>query len=191
MSSTNTVKGALLYSGSQHIPPAPFVFQFNPATITHRKNYPNTATQVDEIIRFQLVLNAMEGMEQQDPVMTEHGIYPQIAALEEILSYQTQLQPASWLRILFRSRPARFLMWVYGERIIPVMLQRMTIRETMHNSTLKPIHAEVDISLRVLTSKDLGHNKEGLKILNNYHQQRKQKSELLKALTNVPLNSIR
>jgi len=185
MLTTNVLKGALLYSGSQHTQPTPFVFQFNPATISHRKNYSNTARRVGEIIRFQLVLNAMEGMEQQDPVMSEHGIYPQIAALEEILSYQSQLQSTSWLAKFFGFGPSRFLMWVYGERIIPVMLQRLIIRETMHNSTLKPIHAEVDISLRILTARDLGRNTEGLALLNSYLQQRKLKSALLEAIPDV------
>jgi len=181
MPAARILTGALRYSGSQHVLPAPVLFQFNPATITRRQIYSDVARRVTETIRFELVLNAMDSLEQEDPVGAEHGIYPQLAALEEILSYQQQLQSTSWLGRLFGYGPTRFLMWVYGERIVPVMLQRMTIQETMHNGTLKPIHAVVDITLRVLTEHDLGRNSDGLAVLDNYHQQRKLKSELVVA----------
>lgn len=181
MPSTRILKGALLYSGAQHITPRPFVFQFNPETITRRQVYSSGARNVSETIRFTLVLNAMEGMEQQDPVMTEHGIYPQIAALEEILSYQKQLSSNSWLSGLFGFGSSRFLIWIYGDRVIPVRLQNISIREQIHSSTLKPIHAVVDISLRVLTERDLRRNAEGLAMLAAYRQQRQRKSELIEA----------
>jgi len=43
----------------------------------------------------------------------------------------------------------------------------------------------VDISLRILTARDLGRNTEGLALLNSYLQQRKLKSALLEAIPDV------
>lgn len=177
MSPARILKGALAYSGAQTGAPGPVVFQFNPQTLTRLQDYSAQTNSVSEAIRFELVLNAVEGMEQEDAVMGEDGIYSQIAALEEILAYQSKLRPNNWLARLFGTSNSRILQFTYGERVIPVRLRRLHIKEILHNSELKPLHAKVAISLRVLTEQDLRGNQGGLQILARYQQYRKLKAD--------------
>lgn len=178
MPSSRMLKGALTYAGTQASPLRPVVFQFNPETMTRLQVYSEQANTITESIRFKLVLNAMEGIEQDDPEVVENGIYPQLAALEELLEQQTKQQRATgWPAWLFTTRIANFLVLMYGERIIPVKMQRLNIKEVLHNSQLKPIHATVDVTLRVLTEWDLRGNGEGLAALGAYKQYRHLKAQ--------------
>jgi len=178
MSSPHIQKGALTYSGKRSSLIRSVVFQFNPETVRRIQNLSESGNSLSESIRFELVLSAMEVMEQEESEVFEHGIYPQLAALEELLLMQTQGRRRSWLDWMFGSNDDRFLAWVYGERVIPVRIQRMTIREVLHNHRLQPIHATVDMALRVLTTTDLRGNAAGLEALSAYQQYRKLKSEL-------------
>ncbi len=172
------MKGALTVSGERSGLIQSVVFQFNPETIRRIQNYSESDNRLSESIRFELVLSAMETREQDASEVFEHGIYPQLAAIEELLQHQTQVRRRSWLGWLFGSNDDRFLAWVYGERVVPVKIQRMTIREVLHNYHLQPIHATVDIVLRVLTTIDLRGNVAGLEALGAYQQYRKIQSEL-------------
>jgi hypothetical protein len=178
MSSPHIQKGALTVSGKRSDSIKPVVFQFNPETIRRIQNYSESDNNLSESIRFELVLSAMEVLEQEASEIFEYGIYPQLAALEELLQYQTQVRRRSWLDWLFGSNDDRFLAWVYGERVIPVKIHRMTIREVLHNHRLQPIHATMDIALRVQTARDLRGNAAGLAALSAYKQYRQTKAEL-------------
>lgn len=179
MSSPKILKGALSYSGSDTQSTQLVVFQFNPETITRLQVYSEQANIITESIRFQLVLSAMEGMEQDVPDVVENGIYPQLAALEELLVQQTKQQRRRWPDWLFPSSNVNFLVFIYEERIIPVKIQRLNMKELLHNNQLKPIHAKVDIVLRVLTERDLRGNVAGLAALGAYNQYRHLKAQLI------------
>ncbi len=183
MPSPNLLKGALTYSGTHASLVQPVVFQFNPETMTRLQVYSEQANTITESIRFKLVVNAMEGMEQEDREVVENGIYPQLAALEELLAQQTKQQRTNWPDWLFPSRNGSFLVLMYGERIIPVKIQRLNMKEVLHNNQLKPIHATVDIALRVLTERDLRGNAVGLGILGAYKQYRHLKAQLIEMHT--------
>ena len=183
MPSPKILKGALTYSGTQTRLVQPVVFQFNPETMTRLQVYSEQTNTITESIRFQLVLNAMEGMEQDVPEVVENGIYPQLAALEELLVQQAKQQRKGWPAWLFPSRNNSFLVLIYGERIIPIKIQRLNMKEILHNSQLKPIHATVDISLRVLTEQDLRGNVGGLVALGAYKQYRHLKAQLTESHT--------
>jgi len=152
-------------------------FQFNPESLKRLQTYSEPANTLSESIRFELVLSALEGMEREVPGVVEHGIYPQLAALEELMLQQTLQSRSNWLDWLFPSRNDSFLALVYGERVIPVRIQRMNIMEVLHNHWLQPIHATVDMALRVLTTRDLRDNAGGLAALSAYKQYRQLKAE--------------
>jgi hypothetical protein len=178
MPSSHLLKGALAYAGKQTGSVQSLVFQFNPADLKRLQTFSEPANIVSESIRFELVFTAIEGMEQGQPDVLEHGIYPQLAALEELLLQQTQQQHKSWLHWLFPSKEDSFLALIYGERMIPVKIKRMNIKEVLHNHQLQPIHATVDIAFRVLTETDLRGNEAGLSALRAYKQYRQHKAEL-------------
>lgn len=179
MPSSQLLKGALIYHGVPDDFATPVVFQFNPASLTRLQVNAEQSDTITESIRFTLVFNAYEEIDQGDVGITENGIYPRLAALEELLEQQTALQQqtSGWLNWLFPQRTVGFLAFVYGERVIPVKMQRMNIKELIHNSQLVPLHANVDIHLRVLTKQELARNTEGLMALALYKQYRRHKAQ--------------
>ena len=183
MPSSRILKGALAYSDAQVGVPKPVVFQFNPEEISRTQQYHTQNKRTTEELRFELVFNAMSAMERSDD-QDQQNIYPYIAATEEILAYQKRVQRTSWLDILLRrSKPV--LLFIYGQRIVPVRLQRLVIRELMHDNTLKPVHATANLRLRVLSEQDLHGNRQGLAILANYRNQRRNSADLLDVDTNI------
>lgn len=178
MPSPKILKGGLSYAGSDARLVQPVVFQFNPETMTRLQVYSEQVNAITESIRFELVLSAAEGMEQEVSDVVENGIYPQIAALEELFLHQTKQRRSNWPDWLFPSSNANFLVLIYGERIIPVKIQRLNMKELLHNDQLKPIFARVDVALRVLTERDLRGNVAGLAALGVYKQYRHLKAQL-------------
>jgi hypothetical protein len=55
-------------------------------------------------------------------------------------------------------------------RVVPVVVQGMTIEEVMHDPMLNPIHARVAVTLRVLSYSDLASNQPGYEIFVQYQQ---------------------
>ncbi len=180
MPSPAILKGGLSYAGSR--PPAvpPLVFQFNPETMTRLQVYSEQANAVTESIRFELVLNAVEGLEREVPAVLENGIYPQLAVIEELMAQQRKTQRRHWVGWLFSSNKTDFLLFTYGERNIPVKIQRLNIKESLHNNQLKPIYAKVDVALRVLTERELRGKVAGRVALEAYKQYRHLKALITK-----------
>ena len=181
MASSNLLKGALIYHGVPDDFATPVVFQFNPASLNRLQVNVERDDTISEAIRFTLVFNAYEGIDQGEAGVTENGIYPRLAALEELLEQQTvlQQQTSGWFDWLFPQRTVGFLAFVYGERVIPVKIKRMNIKELIHNGQLVPLHASVDVHLRVLTTEELTRNTEGLMALALYKQYRHRKALLM------------
>ena len=171
------LKGGLAYLGPDAQSVQSVEFQFNPETLTRLQSYSEQTNTITESIRFELVLSAMEDLEQEVPAVVENGIYPQLAALEEILVHQTKQQRSDRPEWLFPARSTSFLVFIYGERIIPVKIQRLNVKELLHNNQLKPIYAKVDVALRVLTKRDLRGNAAGLNALDRYQQYRRLKAQ--------------
>ncbi|MDT8383828.1 MAG: hypothetical protein RRB22_05390 [Gammaproteobacteria bacterium] len=179
MPSAKIIKGELSYLNASAKPEQRVVFQFNPERLTRRQAYTEQTKTLSESIHFTLVLNAMQGMEQGLPTAMETGIYPHIAALEELLARTSKPLPINLPAWLTPSRKAGLLVLTYGARIIPVSLQRLTIKELLHNSQLQPIHASVDLTLRVLTEQDLRGNALGQAALTAYQQYRHRNAQLI------------
>lgn len=179
MPSAKIINGELSYLNASAKPEQRVVFQFNPERLTRLQTYNEQTKILSESIRFTLVLNAMQAMELDLPTATENGIYPQIAALEELLARPAKTLPINLPAWLTPSRKTGLLVLTYGARIIPVSLQRLGIKELLHNSQLQPIHASVDLSLRVLTEQDLRGNALGQAALTAYRHYRHRNAQLV------------
>ncbi|MGB5397824.1 MAG: hypothetical protein WBN96_11800 [Gammaproteobacteria bacterium] len=177
MPSSNLLKGSLSFAATNAPGVQSVVFQFNPETMTRLQLYSEQDNAITESIRFELVFNAVEGLEQAVPDVVENGVYPALAALEELLLNQTRQQRAGWPAWLFPPRNVGFLALIYGERIIPVKIQRLNMKELLHNSQLKPVYAKADIALRVLTEPELRGNVAGLAALAAYKNYRRRKAQ--------------
>lgn len=182
MSNHKIQKGALVKLEHQGAAKKILTFQFNPESLSRILTVSEDSGKIHEAIRFGLVFNASEGLEAEDEAIVEQGVYPQLAALEVLLENQYE-QNSGWIDIffgrLFGSLDKGLVTLVWGQRVIPVRLLRVNIKEQVLNSQLKPIHAVVDIKLRILTKPDLSGHAAGLQALNAYRQQRNAIAETL------------
>lgn len=90
------------------------------------------------------------------------GVTPQLAALEMLLYPKSALvvanavlSAAGMVEILPPSAPLTIFMWGPA-RTVPVRITKMTIVETLYDSTLNPIQATAKLEMTVLTYQDLG-----------------------------------
>lgn len=168
-------KGALvqvLPSGAQKRIVA---FQYNPELLKRTQNLGADENVVNESIRFTLVFNAAEDLERDDELAKEHGVYPKIAALEELFAEQNEQVASSggtWGGLIGGSSQLPVILFKWGHRTVPVRIQRLVIMEQLFDTELNPVHAAVDVQLRVLTRKDLKNHAKGRQILVAYKAQR-------------------
>jgi len=101
------------------------------------------------------------------PVTSEHGIAPQIAALEALINPSTEEllgvdadARGGTLEILPPEAPLIIFVWSRN-RVAPVRVTDFSVTEEAFDPDLNPIRAKVSIGLRVLTVDDLGYDHRG------------------------------
>lgn len=129
-----------------------------------------------ETIRFEAEIDATDGLAApgQSPDVVEHGIAPQLAALEALINPTAdQLVKlgadlhSGVLEILPPEVPLLLFIWSRS-RVLPVRLTDFSITEEAFDPALNPIRARVSISLRVLSTDDLGYEHRGSDIFINH-----------------------
>lgn len=170
MSEQPLLKGAFVRIAKNGIVKKVLPFQFNPDELIRTFLQNNKTGQMTESIRFRLVFNASDGMETDDPVMLEQGIYPWLAALEMLL--EGQYNPHSGVFSRLRGSNNDLNTFVWGSRTIPVFLQQLRIKEKLYNSHLKPVHAIVEVKLRVFNKSQLHGHIAGRRALETYLKER-------------------
>jgi hypothetical protein len=110
----------------------------------------------------------------QDTV--EHGIQPQLAALEAMvnptsaqLNTNNMLQSAGTLEIAPMEGPMALFVWSRN-RIVPVRVTSFSITEEAFDTQLNPIRATVSLTMQVLNINDLGFQHKGGSLFMNYLQ---------------------
>ncbi len=101
------------------------------------------------LIRFDLV----DRVEAGSGMPAEYGVLPEISALEDLMySVEAVTQKPSDGSEAVLARPQRpTILFLWGDkRVVPVRITGMTINETLFNSQLYPVRAEVDVGLQVL-----------------------------------------
>jgi hypothetical protein len=119
-----------------------------------------------ETISFEAEVDATDQLEypDQNPNAGQYGIQPQLALLESLV-YPTvsQLQQvdreasSGTLEIAPMLAPLVLFVWSKS-RIVPVKVTDFSITEEAFDPALNPIRAKVSLSLRVLTTDDLGYS---------------------------------
>jgi len=162
-------KGAFVHFSSLFQKERLVPFQYNPEQITRVQNYNDTSSTISESIRFTLVFHADALPKQNDPEEDETSIYPLLAALERLFKTQTIRFPV--LAGIFSNQHYSLIAFVWGDRVIPIRIQRFVIKEQVFNTGLEPVYATIDMQLRLLSRKELNKNKAGMERLRQFRKQ--------------------
>jgi hypothetical protein len=167
------LKGALVAYQLPQIVPNIIVFQYNPEQVTRslqartaegggRGEAQRTDGPPDESISLTVEIDATDQLEQPGgSLATAVGLHPVLAALETLMypAFPTVVanQALALLgsaRILAESAPLTLLVWG-AARILPVRVNSVSITEEAFDPLLNPIRAKAELSLKVLTYRDL------------------------------------
>jgi hypothetical protein len=171
------LKGGLVSYRLPDLSPTIIVFQYNPDEMsrslqtqsagaagptgrgeTNRVNGPP-----QETFTFSVAIDATDQLEKprDNRSVVENGLHPVIAAIERLVypSYplviaNEVLALAGSAFILNETAPLTLLVWG-KRRVLPVQVQSLSIKEEAFDQKLNPIRAKADLSLRVLTYRDL------------------------------------
>jgi Contractile injection system tube protein len=171
--SPRTLHGAIVAVDVFNPVASVIVFQYNPESLTRsiepqigsdggsRSEVLRLKGAPKETISAEIMIDATDQLEKADPKATRLGIYPQLSALEMLVYPKSSLVIANTLltllgtiEILPPQAPLTLFAWGPA-RIVPVVIQSMSITEDLHDVNLNPIRAKVSLSLRVLTYDDL------------------------------------
>jgi hypothetical protein len=146
-------------------------FQYNPEQLARIQSYNDGTNSISEAIRFTLILHVDALPDRDDPEELPVSIYPQLAALERIFEAQTVQVSAAFPGIRIGRKPS-VLAFTWGQRTVPIRIQRFVIKEQIFNEELEPIYATIDVQLRLMTAKELANSEIGLEMLRNYQKHR-------------------
>ena len=139
-----------------------------------------------ETLKLDATIDAVDQLEfpNQNPTTTQHGIAPQLAALEAILypsssvvERNNALANAGTLEIAPMEAPLTLFVWS-EKRVLPVRLTEFSINEEAFDPSLNPIRAKVSLGLRVLGVNDLGFDHRGGTLSMVHHRQVERLSNL-------------
>lgn len=192
------LKGALVvFETPIPVPTNIIVFQYNPETMTRKLSQPAGGAQAggggsanpcstagdtrnnlllpSESYQLAVELDAADQMEVDDPVTNLVGLHPALAALE-LLLYPRPLdvlvaKALSLFGSAFVNSPSvPIVLFVWGApRVVPVIVNSVTITESAYDQLLNPIQAKVDLDMRSMTQielKSAGILFEGLAFIN-------------------------
>jgi hypothetical protein len=192
------LKGALVvFETPIPVPTNIIVFQYNPETMTRKLSQPAGGAQAggggsanpcstagdtrnnlllpSESYQLAVELDAADQMEVDDPVTNLVGLHPALAALELLLYPRPQdvlvAKALSLFGSAFVSSPSvPIVLFVWGApRVVPVIVNSVTITESAYDQLLNPIQAKVDLDMRSMTQIELqnaGILFEGLAFIN-------------------------
>jgi len=171
--SPRVLKGALVAYAFPDLVPSVVVFQYNPETLT-RSLQPRSAEgqggrgdafrtdgPPEETITLTMELDAADQLERADAMAVGLGLHPALAALEGLLYPPLPLVIANQALALaggafIAGEPVPIALLVWGpSRVLPVRVQSISITEQGFDTRLNPILAKADISLRVMTYREL------------------------------------
>lgn len=171
--SPRTLKGAILAIDKSNPVASVIIFQYNPENLTRsldpqigseggsRSEVLRLKGAPKESISAEIAIDATDQLEKANPITTRVGIYPQLSALEMLIYPKSLVVIRNTLLSLLGSveitQPqAPLTLFAWGPaRIVPVVVNSMSITEEMHDVLLNPIRAKVSLNLRVLNYDDL------------------------------------
>jgi hypothetical protein len=171
------------------------VLQYNPETLSRTLQVQGIGTEGGdrsealrlkgppvETIKLDAEIDATDQLEfptqGQNQVVTQVGIFPQLAALETIIyptSQQLQannsLAQSGTLEIAPMETPLMLFIWS-RTRVLPVRITDFSVSEEAFDTSLNPVRAKVSLGMRVLSVNDLGFNHKGGNLFMSYLQQK-------------------
>jgi hypothetical protein len=171
------LKGAFLSFGSGLLGALPniVVFQFNPVDVTRNPSVAEPAplftdtgainvreqmSPPGETISFTLKVDANDQLARANKIAAASGILPMLSALELLMVPKSQLAINLVRLVRGKAKPGphqsppeklpTVLFFWGGYRILPVVINSMTITETEYDPLLNPVRAEVSVILQVL-----------------------------------------
>ncbi len=183
--------GLVLLKPQTNDPQRVIVLQYNPNTLTRtlqaqtvgenaaRSEALRLTGPPQETIKLEAEIDAADQMEfpNQHPNVVEHGIYPQLAALETILyptsqqlNFNNFMAQLGTLEITPMEAPLTLFIWS-KKRILPVRITEFSVTEEAFDPNLNPLRAKVSLGMRVLNINDLGFDHRGGNIYMKYQQQ--------------------
>jgi hypothetical protein len=139
-----------------------------------------------ETYRLEAEIDAADQLEfpNQNQSVTEHGILPQLAALESlvypkssVLISNNTLASLGTLEIAPLESALSVIVWGKN-RVLPMRVTEFSITEEAFDPKLNPLRATVSLGMRVLSVSDLGFNHRGGNLYMTYHQQLEQLAQL-------------
>jgi hypothetical protein len=192
------LKGALVvFEAPIPVPTNIIIFQYNPETMTRKISQPAGGAQAGgggsanpcttagdtrnnlllptEGYQLSVELDAADQMEVNDPVTMAVGLHPALAALELLLYPPPQdVLVAKALALVgtafVTSGKVPIVLFVWGAaRVVPVIVNSITVTEQAYDQLLNPIQAKVELDMRSMTQIELqnaGILFEGLAFIN-------------------------
>jgi len=172
--SPRILKGALVAYQLPDLLPNIIVFQYNPEEVSRnlqgrassgggRGDANRTNGPPSESISLSVEIDATDQLEhpRDNGTTVANGLHPVIAALEGLMypSYPTVianqvLALAGSAMILGEPAPLALLIWG-PKRVLPVQVASVSITEQAFDTSLNPTRAKADLSLKVMTYRDL------------------------------------
>ena len=173
--SPRVLKGGLIAYRLPDLFPTIIVFQYNPDEVSRSLQTQSSgsgtgrgeANRVNgppqETITISVEIDAADQLEKpgENPTTVQNGLHPVIASIERLVypSYplviaNEALAIAGSAFILNETAPLTLLVWG-PRRVLPVQVQSLSIKEEAFDQKLNPIRAKADLTLRVLTYRDL------------------------------------
>ncbi|WP_245479556.1 hypothetical protein [Hansschlegelia zhihuaiae] len=172
--SPKVLKGGIVAYQLPELLPTIIVFQYNPDEVT-RSLQPRGAASggrgdanrvngpPEETLSFAIEIDAADQLERpgENGAALDNGLHPAIAALEgltypplALVAANEVLAIAGSAFVMAEQAPLALLVWG-PRRVLPVQVQSLSIKEEAFDQQLNPIRARVDLSLKVLTYRDL------------------------------------
>lgn len=153
--------------------------QYNPETITRslqpqrlgegssKSDALRLVNPPEETYTLEAEMDATDMLEIKDEQTLENGLQPALAILERIIYPESSklianngLASSGVLEIIPVESPLVLFIWSKN-RVIPVQLSELSITEEAFDANLNPIRAKINLSLKVLTVNDFGHDHKG------------------------------
>ena len=129
-----------------------------------------------ETFKLEAEIDATDQLEfpDQNPVESEVGIFPELAALKSLISPTSgqladvdRLLTAGAVEITPMEAPLAVFVWS-AQRIVPVRVTEFSVTEEAFDVNLNPIRAKVSLGMRTLSVNDFGFDHKGSSLFLSY-----------------------
>jgi hypothetical protein len=133
-----------------------------PSSSGHQATSPDAGGTLKESFNVTIRIDAADRGTALAGIHDEFGVAPEIAAIEDLLyPSQTAAQQASTgKQPVAAVGPRPMVLFVWGpKRVLPVRIASLKIDETVYDTMLNPVRAEIEVALEVLGAAEAANDK--------------------------------